>query len=94
MFENERLLMHENQLSDNESDNEHDGGAGANPNNNENENKRNERQSGIGILEFSPSLAGNDVTPANFDFSNKNRMKRYSENSFHSLTGKLIDHFF
>lgn len=45
-----------------------------------------------GILEFSPNLAGQDVTPINLDFSTKkNQIKKSApvNNSFYSLAGKL-----
>lgn len=46
--------------------------------------------SSTGILEFSPSMAGNDVTPANFDFSNKKFKKTVANTSFQSLAGKYL----
>lgn len=36
------------------------------------------RESGAGILEFSPAKAGQDVTPANFDFQPRDKEKKLS----------------
>ncbi|XP_064648680.1 potassium voltage-gated channel subfamily H member 6-like isoform X3 [Lineus longissimus] len=47
------------------------------------------RESGVGILEFSPEKAGLDVTPANFHFSNKNFEKKRHSGTFTQLTGAL-----
>jgi hypothetical protein len=50
-----------------------------------------------GILEFSPSLAGHDVTPLNLDFSaRKSHFKKSgpANNSFYSLAGKFFIHLF
>ena len=43
-----------------------------------------------GILEFSPNMAGQDVTPANFDFHKSVQLKKSknNNNSFQSLAGK------
>jgi hypothetical protein len=50
---------------------------------------RRDSTSGNGILEFSASMAGQDVTPANLEFNKK--PKRQSTNtSFQSLAGKKI----
>ena len=38
----------------------------------------NYRESGAGILEFSPEKAGMDVTPANFNFEREKAEKRHS----------------
>jgi hypothetical protein len=46
------------------------------------------RESGVGILEFSPEKAGLDVTPANFHFSNKNFEKKRHSGTFTQLTGR------
>ncbi len=73
-------------------------------NNNQNENKNQASQSiqqsqqqqqrnvsGIGILEFSPNMAGNDVTPVNLDFSSKKpRKQTQNQNSFLTLAGKAF----
>ncbi len=48
------------------------------------------RTSGTGILEFSPTMAGQDVTPVNLDFSNKKLKKQASNNSFQSLAGNKM----
>lgn len=45
------------------------------------------RHSGTGILEFSPDKAGQDVTPANFDFKDGVRV---NDGAFTALTGKYI----
>ena len=72
-IESEKLL-HDAQICSDESDNDQ-------------ETFKTKRTSGTGILEFSPNMAGNDVTPANLDFS-KNRFKKCQGNSFYSLTGE------
>ncbi|XP_053202854.1 potassium voltage-gated channel unc-103-like isoform X3 [Panonychus citri] len=46
------------------------------------------RNSGAGILEFSPAKAGRDVTPANYDFREA-RKKRKKSVTNHSLAGAL-----
>ena len=43
------------------------------------------RESGVGILEFSPDKAGMDITPARYDFEH-HREKRNS-GTFSSITG-------
>ena len=43
--------------------------------------------SGTGILEFSPTHAGQDITPVNLDF-NKKTKKLTTTTSFQSLAGK------
>lgn len=45
------------------------------------------RESGGGILEFSPAKAGLDMTPANFDFEIKDDKKR-TTTGLSSLAGK------
>lgn len=56
--------------------------------------KRNRKESGIGILEFTPTMAGQDVTPANFDFkiSKKQPQGLNSQSSVQSLKGKPSFH--
>ncbi|XP_046350011.2 potassium voltage-gated channel subfamily H member 6-like isoform X1 [Haliotis rufescens] len=46
------------------------------------------RESGAGILEFSPAKAGQDVTPANFDFEPKDEKKR-SGTGLSSIAGTV-----
>ena len=60
----------------------------------ENNNSSNEiskrNTSGTGILEFSPNMAGQDVTPVNLDFASKRPKKTVNTNSsFQTLAGKL-----
>lgn len=43
------------------------------------------RESGAGILEFSPAKAGQDITPANYDFEAKDEKKKGS--GFSSIAG-------
>ena len=43
------------------------------------------RESGVGILEFSPAKAGQDITPANYNFPPKERKR--SSSGFTSLPG-------
>ena len=50
------------------------------------------RPSGVGILEFSPEKAGQDVTPANYAFESKPAEKRNS-GTFSSIAGKWNDFF-
>lgn len=49
------------------------------------EEEHNPTESGIGIIEFSPAMAGHDITPANFDFESKDDKKRPS--GFTSMAG-------
>ncbi|RNA06570.1 potassium voltage-gated channel subfamily H member 2-like, partial [Brachionus plicatilis] len=51
--------------------------------------QKNNYQSGTGILEFSPSMAGFDVTPANLDFSIKKIKKNAGNSSFQSIADTL-----
>ena len=44
------------------------------------------RESGVGILEFSPAKAGQDITPANYNFQPKERKR--SSGGFTSLAGR------
>lgn len=46
------------------------------------------RESGVGILEFSPEKAGMDVTPANFDFDTGKEEKKRNSGTLSSITGK------
>lgn len=46
------------------------------------------RESGAGILEFSPAKAGQDVTPANFDFQPRDKEKKQSS-GFPYIAGAL-----
>ena len=46
------------------------------------------RESGAGILEFSPAKAGQDVTPANFDFQPRDKEKKQSS-GFPYIAGKF-----
>ncbi len=60
-------------------------------NNNDNEHKPRRRESGIGILEFTPTKAGQDVTPANLEFkSSKRTPGMRTQSSIHSLKGKQL----
>lgn len=45
------------------------------------------RESGAGILEFSPAKAGQDVTPANYDFDKNGKKK--SSSGLASIAGKM-----
>lgn len=47
------------------------------------------RESGAGILEFTPAKAGLDMTPANFDFETKDEKKRATV-GLTSLAGNLF----
>ena len=47
------------------------------------------RESGIGILEFSPAKAGQDVTQANYNFPPKERKR--SSSGFTSLPGNGLN---
>ena len=49
--------------------------------------EENYRNSGTGILEFSPEKAGQDVTPANFQFSERDRERRHTAGTFSSIAG-------
>ena len=51
------------------------------------------RESGAGILEFSPAKAGQDVTPANYNFQPKER-KRSSGGFTHLAGEKQIPYFY
>jgi len=52
------------------------------------------RQSGVGILEFSPLKAGQDVTPVNLEFGhalhNHHDKERKRSSGFSTLTGITI----
>ncbi len=56
---------------------------------NPNTSSSNRNASGIGILEFSPSQAGQDVTPINLNFSRKLR-KNAGGTSLYSLAGLFL----
>ncbi|KAJ8313942.1 hypothetical protein KUTeg_008503 [Tegillarca granosa] len=47
------------------------------------------RESGAGILEFSPAKAGQDITPANYDFEAKDDKKKQS--GFSSIAGAFAN---
>ena len=47
------------------------------------------RESGVGILEFSPDKAGQDVTPANFNFGENRDVTKRSSGTFSSIAGRL-----
>ena len=49
--------------------------------------EENYRNSGTGILEFSPEKAGQDITPANFQFSERDRERRHTAGTFSSIAG-------
>ncbi|KAI0234503.1 hypothetical protein LSAT2_015219 [Lamellibrachia satsuma] len=51
--------------------------------------EENYRNSGTGILEFSPEKAGQDITPANFQFSERDRERRHTAGTFSSIAGAL-----
>ena len=46
------------------------------------------RESGTGILEFSPDKAGMDVTPANYDFPDPKEKEKRNSGTFSSIAGK------
>lgn len=54
------------------------------------------RQSGVGILEFSPLKAGQDVTPANLEFGhashNHHEKERKRSSGFSTLTGNGVQY--
>ena len=52
--------------------------------------EENYRNSGTGILEFSPEKAGQDVTPANYQFSERDRERRHTAGTFSSIAGEEI----
>lgn len=47
------------------------------------------RESGTGILEFSPAKAGMDVTPANFEFGGRDDKRGQSVGTLTSIAGRL-----
>ena len=51
------------------------------------ERKRMQRESGTGILEFSPTKAGQDVTPANFDFDRQTKEIQKATSRLASIAG-------
>ena len=61
-------------------------------NDNSSDNENENYTSGTGILEFSPTMAGHDVTPANFDFNIKRLKKSVANSSFQSIAD-TISHF-
>ena len=50
------------------------------------------RESGAGILEFTPAKAGLDMTPANFDFESRDEKKK-NHSGFSCLAGKAESFF-
>lgn len=52
-------------------------------------NKGGRRNSGTGILEFSTAKAGQDVTPARFDFGKSSTNRKRRSGTMHSLAGAL-----
>lgn len=51
------------------------------------------RESGAGILEFTPAKAGMDMTPANFDFESKDDKKRTTA-GLSCLAGILLSNLY
>ena len=48
------------------------------------------RESGAGILEFTPAKAGMDMTPANFNFESKDDKKKLTTSGLSSLAGEIF----
>ncbi len=48
------------------------------------------RESGTGILEFSPEKAGMDVTPANYNFPEPKEKEKRNSGTFSSIAGMSL----